>query len=155
MTVLGPDGTFHGQFGLESKTKLASRDLAFPQGLAITKGGTVFVADSGHGRVVVFAPASASGGGVGSGGASGSWTWVWFTGAGLCATVAAVLLERLRRRRASRIPAVAAPLAPAPAASSPALAPSSAPASTPVVSRRTLIAGATVLTGAARPECCR
>ena len=143
VSVLDQGGFSRGEFGLQSKTSLASRNLAFPQGLAITKGGTVFVADSGHGRVVEFAP-TAAGAGAGSAGggsrATGSAAyWAWLAGAGLCAVAGTLLLERLRRRRARRIPV---PPAPAPAAP-----PGRRPA--PVVSRRTLIAGATALTGAA------
>jgi phospholipase C len=141
VTVLGQDSTFHGQFGLESKTSLASRDLAFPQGLAITKGGTVFVADSGHGRIVVFTPAArAAGSGAGAGGFTWIGSWGWLAGAGLCALAGVLLLERRRRRGSSRAPAVPVPAVPVPA-------PAALAASTPVVSRRTLIAGATALTG--------
>ncbi|HET7015973.1 MAG TPA: phospholipase C, phosphocholine-specific [Streptosporangiaceae bacterium] len=148
VTVLGPGGDFGGQFGLQSKTKLAGRNLAFPQGLAITKAGTVFVADSGHGRIVVFASAGAAGGGpgvAGRGAGEAAWTgsWAWLAGAGMCALAGALLAGRRRRRGSSRVQATGP--VPAPVAA-PVAAPAPA-ASTPVVSRRTLIAGATALTG--------
>jgi len=134
VTVLGPGGGFGGQFGIQARTKLARRNLAFPQGLTITKGGTVFVADSGNGRIVVFAPVDRA-----AGAASGLSSAGWLAGIGaLCVLTGALMLESMRRRRPSRTL-----VAPVPAA------PVAVPVvSTPVVSRRTLIAGATALTGA-------
>jgi phospholipase C len=155
-------------------TALFVLDLSL--GVAVTKGGTVFAADSGNGRIAVFAPVARTAAGA-AGGASNSgrpWSWAWLAGAGaLWALAGALMLESMRRRRPSRIPAAPAPapsappVAPAPAAPPVALAPSDppvapapvappvtpAPATTPVpapvgVSRRTLIAGATALTGA-------
>jgi phospholipase C len=135
VSVLDQSGSSHGEFGLQSKTSLASRNLAFPQALAITKGGTVFVADSGHGRIVEFRPAASSA--VAPVGAGGSSFWIWFGCAATLGVLAGALLLECLRRRTARRSASPAPAAPVPAA----------PA--PVVSRRTLIVGATALTGAA------
>ncbi len=67
VSVFGPGGRFYTEFGLRSDPAQASEDLEFPQSLAVTSTGQVWVADSGHDRIAEFgmagAPASTPGGG--------------------------------------------------------------------------------------------
>ncbi len=165
VTVLNPDGSFYTEFGLQSDAADAGADLEFPQGIAVTPAGTVYVADSGNGRVAEFSPAASPGtAAVSPPPASGGVRWlpiglvVLLLAALLLAALAAFVL--LRRRSGAR-PAV-------PGLSTlPALAPMTGPAGavlascqdTPghgnvakpglVVNRRSLLTGATALTGAA------
>jgi phospholipase C len=195
VTVLNPDGSFYTEFGLQSGPAKSSRDLAFPEGIAVTASGTVYVADSGNGRVVVYRPASASGAAAGVAGPAGT-RGPWLpAGLGvLLAALLAVLALVLRRRGVRRpaggltpVPAAAAAVTPGPAAAGAAgeklvLLPMTAAAggarqpdgngnsaqafaaagaggsagraaagqpSRLVVSRRSLLTGATALTGAA------
>jgi phospholipase C len=59
VSVFGPDGSFITEFGLRSDPAQASEDLEFPQGLAVTATGQVWVADSGNNRIAEFGPVSA------------------------------------------------------------------------------------------------
>jgi phospholipase C len=144
VTVLNTDGSFYTEFGLQQNTALGAEDLAFPQDLAFGPDGSVFVADSGNGRIVEFAPPGArtpgSAGTVPTGivptapGRPGLPTAIWLALLAALLGAATALGSAARRRRPASI-------RPAPAAAE--------PARELVVSRRALIAGATVLTGAA------
>jgi phospholipase C len=57
VTVFNADGTFYTEFGLQQDPRQAFEDLAFPQDLAVTAQGDVWVADSGNGRIAEFGPA--------------------------------------------------------------------------------------------------
>ena len=48
------------EFGLQSDTADADKNLAAPEGLAVTASGDVLVADTGNDRLVEFSPASGS-----------------------------------------------------------------------------------------------
>ena len=133
ITVLNPDGSFYTEFGLQSNPADGAQDLQFPQQIAVTANGTVYVADSGNGRVVEYSPASASDAVAfvpppGSALAGNGPLLPVALGILVLAGLAGLVL--LARRRA-------APSAPAPA-----------PAPVPAVSRRSLLTGATALTGA-------
>jgi phospholipase C len=52
VSVFSPAGRFYTEFGLRPGTP--HEDLEFPQGLAIAATGQVWVADSGHDRIVEF-----------------------------------------------------------------------------------------------------
>ena len=54
VSVFSPAGGFYTEFGLQPGTAQADENLEFPQGLAVTAAGQVWVADSGHNRVVQF-----------------------------------------------------------------------------------------------------
>ncbi len=144
VTVLNPDGSFYTEFGLQGDPASGSEDLAFPQGIAVTSNGTVYVADSGNGRVVEYSPASGSGTAAVIPAATGGMPWLpaglGALGALALAALAGIMLVRRRRnpRRAN------APL-PVPALTA------AAPASLALdgVSRRSLLTGATALTGVA------
>ena len=124
VSVFGHGGSFLTEFGLQEKTSLSGRDLAFPEGLAVAAGGTVFVADTGNGRVVEFSPASST---PAAGGAAGaSWRILIFGLMAGCLLAFAFLLA-LARRRGHRV----------------------SPSEPAGVSRRTVMASATLLTGAA------
>ena len=56
VSVFSPAGRFYTEFGLQPGTGQADEDLEFPQGLAVTATGQIWVADSGHNRVVQFGP---------------------------------------------------------------------------------------------------
>ena len=56
VSVFSPAGRFYTEFGLQPGTGQADKDLEFPQGLAVTATGQIWVADSGHSRVVQFGP---------------------------------------------------------------------------------------------------
>jgi phospholipase C len=57
VTVFGPGGRYATEFGLPSGPGARGRGLAFPEGLAVTAGGQIWVADSGNERVVEYAAA--------------------------------------------------------------------------------------------------
>ena len=59
VSVFGRNGLFYTEFGLRSDPAQASEDLEFPQGLAVTATGQVWVADSGDNRIAEFGPAGA------------------------------------------------------------------------------------------------
>ena len=54
--MFGRNGLFYTEFGLRSDPAQASEDLEFPQGLAVTAAGQVWVADSGDNRIAEFGP---------------------------------------------------------------------------------------------------
>ncbi len=54
VSVFSPAGSFYTEFGLQPDPGRADEDLQFPQGLAIAGMGQVWVADTGHDRVVEF-----------------------------------------------------------------------------------------------------
>jgi phospholipase C len=140
VTVLNQDGSFYTEFGLQHNPARSAEDLAFPQGIAVTANGTVYVADSGNGRVVEYAPAAGSGAAAAIA-PGGGWPWLP-TGLGVLglAAVGGLLLLRRRRGLLPASPAVpVAALAPVAAASLPA---------SPALSRRSLLTTATALTGA-------
>ena len=67
VSVFSPAGLFYTEFGLQQGAGKAGEDLEFPQGLAVTARGQVWVADSGHNRIAEFgsAPGSARAGRAG------------------------------------------------------------------------------------------
>jgi phospholipase C len=54
VSVFSPAGRFYTEFGLQSGAAKAGEDLEFPQGVAVTAKGQVWVADSGRNRVTEF-----------------------------------------------------------------------------------------------------
>jgi phospholipase C len=145
VTIFNPGGGFHAEFGLTAKIAQANQDLAFPQDVALV-GGVVYVADSGNGRIAEFSPPVTAGQtGAASAVRAGADGWGL---AGLIVVLVAalvlagMLLARLRGRRSG-----GAVLAPAAGTIQASLAAKPAPAEL-AVSRRTLLAGATALTGA-------
>ena len=52
VSVFSPAGLFYTEFGLQPGAGQADEDLEFPQGLAVTATGQIWVADSGHNRIV-------------------------------------------------------------------------------------------------------
>jgi phospholipase C len=58
VSVFSRGGTFYTEFGLRSDPAQAGQDLEFPQGLAVTATGQVWVADSGNDRIAEFGPAT-------------------------------------------------------------------------------------------------
>ena len=131
VTVYQQDGGYLTEFGPGG----AGQGLAFPQGLAVTAGGDVWVADSGNGRVAEFTlPALAS---PGTGGP-------WLPWLLLAVLLAALLgLIALLLRRARRASGAANPVG---ASRSPG---ADDPSGQLAVSRRALLTGAAALTGAA------
>ncbi len=61
VSVFSPAGSFYTEFGLQQSAGKAGEDLEFPQGLAVTARGQVWVADSGHNRIAEFGSAPGSG----------------------------------------------------------------------------------------------
>jgi len=61
VSVFSPAGLFYTEFGLQQNDRKAGEDLEFPQGLAVTARGQVWVADSGHNRIAEFGSAPGSG----------------------------------------------------------------------------------------------
>ena len=55
VSVFSPAGSFYTEFGLQPDPGRAAEDLEFPQDLAIAATGQVWVADTGHDRIVQFA----------------------------------------------------------------------------------------------------
>ena len=54
MSVFSPDGSFYTEFGLQPDPARAGEDLEFPQAVAVAVTGPVWVADTGHDRIVQF-----------------------------------------------------------------------------------------------------
>src|SRR6266702_3030043 len=142
VSVFSPAGSFYTEFGLQpgpgqAGTGQADQDLEFPQGVAITATGQVWVADSGHNRVVQFGqvpgiPAT------GPPAAPGGQSRPLIIGECLLALIIAGLGWHLTRRRQPG-PATADP---------PADTPHPAPASSlPEFTRRRLLTSATALSG--------
>ena len=155
VTVLNPDGSFYTEFGLQSDPASAAEDLAFPQGIAVTADGTVYVADSGNGRVVEYSPARAvtAAAVIRPAGAGSPSRPTGFALAIILALAALAGVVALRRRRVP-MPASTGPLPASTALANTALA-NTAPANTgraanvSGVTRRSLLASGTALTGAA------
>ncbi len=158
VTVYNPDGSFYTEFGLQPGTSKTAENLAFPQGVAAGSGDHVWVADTGHNRIAEFA---AAGGPSGAAAvvppAAGPFT-PWWAVALLAAAViglGTVALVALRRRRRGlsgpgqsplpRVPAL--PALPGISARGKRPEPEPAPVG-PALTRRGLLSGATLLTGA-------
>jgi tripartite motif-containing protein 71 len=56
VSVFSPAGRFYTEFGPQPGAGQAAEDLEFPQAVAVTATGEVWVADSGHDRVVEYGP---------------------------------------------------------------------------------------------------
>ncbi|MBV9205187.1 MAG: hypothetical protein JO037_07245 [Actinobacteria bacterium] len=54
VSVFSPDGRFYTEFGLQPGLRHAAENLEFPQAVAVTATGEVWVADSAHDRVVEY-----------------------------------------------------------------------------------------------------
>jgi phospholipase C len=164
VTVLNPDGSFYTEFGLQSDAGRAAEDLAFPQGLAVGPKGTVWVADTGNHRIAEFSAAATASRPAAAAAAAplppagpGLWPRLgWGLGAALlvAATLGAFLLLRRRGRPVLAAPGpVAAPMTdPSLAEAAERIVAPAAPRTSVTdapVSRRTLLTGATALSGAA------
>jgi phospholipase C len=129
ITVFSAGGRFADQFG--ARPADPGQSLAFPEGIAVTRSGQVWVADSGGGRVVEYAairlPPVARG-------PARRW-WPWLLGLLLLLVIGlstgAMAVRSRRRGRAGAAAGKPAALA------------------ADTLSRRGLIGGATLLTGAA------
>jgi phospholipase C len=153
VSVYNPDGSFYTEFGLASDPRDSGQDLAFPQAVAVDPSGHVYVADSGGNRIAEFAPPPYSGPRAAAAllpGGGSRLPWLPLALLVLLAVGAAATVL-LRWRLAG--PGPASPAAPAsPVSGSPispygAAATPSQQAGLPPVSRRTLLTGATALTG--------
>jgi phospholipase C len=153
VSVYTPDGSFSTEFGLQSAASASGADLEFPQAVAVGPDGRVWVADSGRNRLTEFGPATenipatagipaASAGSRAGGDGRGQWL-IALTALALLLLGAAGLWLLVAPRRRVTVPAGAA----APAAA--AFVAEPAAAATAPVSRRTLLAGATALSGVA------
>ena len=134
-----PDGSFYTEFGLDPSGGWRDTSLEFPQGVAVTPDGHVWVADSGGNQLAEFGPgttavsaAAASPGGRGSG--RGPWV-IGLSVLAVALLAGAGVWLAAARRRALRPAGV-------PAAVVTAAAPTA-------ISRRTLLAGATAFSGVA------
>jgi phospholipase C len=147
LSVFGPNGLFYTEFGLRSDPAQASEDLEFPQGLAVTATGQVWVADSGDNQIAEFGPAA---GPRASAPPSGGPPLLLIGGlAILGALLARIGLAWLYTRRRKR---PAAPEAPEASGEPEATgAPQAGPTAPPPAefSRRRVLAGATALSGVA------
>ena len=146
VSVFGRNGLFYTEFGLRSDPAQASEDLEFPQGLAVTATGQVWVADNGDNRIAEFGPAGAH-----ASAPSGGPPLLLVGGlAVLGALLARIGLAWLFARRRRRLTAPAPPHARAVPPDAWAAAPDAgAAAPTAEFSRRRVLAGATVLSGVA------
>jgi phospholipase C len=134
VSVFSPDGHFYTEFGLRSDASQASEDLEFPQSLAVTATGQVWVADTGNDRIAEFGPAGAPAPVPPAAARPGGPPVPLVVGLGLLVLLlAGAGLGRLRAIRRSRPATAAAPPAP-PSAE---------------FTRRRLLATASVLSGAA------
>src|SRR6204780_2353789 len=61
VSVFSPAGLFYTEFGLQQGSAKTGEDLEFPQSLAVTTRGQVWVADRGHNRIAEFGSAPGSG----------------------------------------------------------------------------------------------
>jgi phospholipase C len=142
LSVFGRNGLFYTEFGLRSDPAQASEDLEFPQGLAVTAAGQVWVADSGDNRIAEFGPAA---GPRASAPPSGGLPLLLVGGlAILGALLARIGLAWLYTRRRKRPAAPATPEAPEAGPAAP-----DAPPPHAEFSRRRVLAGATALSGVA------
>jgi phospholipase C len=135
VSVFGRDGLFYTEFGLRSDPAQATEDLEFPQGLAVTATGQVWVADSGDNRIAEFGPAGAAHPSAPNGGGPPLLLvgGLAVLGALLARIGLAWLFARRQRRRATALP-------------SPDAGPAEPRAE---FSRRSVLAGATALSGVA------
>ena len=141
VSVYTPDGSFFTEFGLHSSAPGAN--LEFPQAVAVTSDGSVWVADSGGNRLEEFGPATTNIGATAVGsGARGSGRGPWIIALSVLAVALLAATGRRLFRAARRSVAAGAAAAPAAVAQPIATAPTA-------VSRRTLLAGATALSGIA------
>jgi phospholipase C len=132
VSVFSPAGLFYTEFGLQPGLGQAAENLEFPQAVAVTGTGEVWVADSGHDRVVEFG--QVPGRPVAGPPAGRGPPWPLVTGGVLLAAIIAGLGWYLTRR---------GPNTPDPGPDpAPALAP-------PGLTRRRLLATATALSGVA------
>ena len=158
VTVLNPDGSSYTEFGLQANAGQGGEDLEFPQGIAVTAAGTVYVADSGNGRVVEYSPAPGSAATAAAVPPPGGSRLPWLP-AGLAAALLAAIMAiavTARRREQQQAGATAVVL---PTGALTTGAPTTGKVTTHangngrnpglIVSRRSLIASATALTGAA------
>jgi len=143
VSVFSPAGRFYTEFGLQPGAGQADEDLEFPQGLAVTATGQIWVADSGHDRVVQFGPVPGipvSGGPAAPAGPSRP----LIIGECLLALVIVGLGWYLARRGQPDPDTADTPV------NTPADSPSPAPASSrPELTRRRLLTTATALSGVA------
>jgi phospholipase C len=126
VTVYNPDGTFYTEFGLQANSRNAAEDLEFPQDLAVTAGGDVWVADSGNGRVAEFAPPgpahapAAAVPPVGSGIPRSVWLALIVLALACLALIGYFAVRRRHRPTPGAVPAPARPELPAAPAAPPA-----------------------------------
>ena len=143
VSVFSPAGVFYTEFGLQAGLAQADEDLEFPQGVAVAATGQVWVADSGHDRVVQFGrgPGTpATGVPVAPSGPS----WPLITGGCLLALIIGALGWFLARRAHSAGGGPAGRSPPAPA-SLPIAGPFAGPPAG--LTRRRLLTTATALAG--------
>ena len=57
VSVFSPAGRFYTEFGLQPDPGQADKDLEFPQDVAVPATGQIWVADTGHDRIVQFGQA--------------------------------------------------------------------------------------------------
>jgi phospholipase C len=138
VSVFSPAGSFDTEFGLQPGTAQASENLEFPQSLAVTAAGQVWVADSGGDRIAEFGTAAGAGLPAAPAAPGGS-SIPLITGGVVLAAALAGLGWFLARRKQARPPSSAAPDAQAGPASPPS----------PGLSRRRLLTNATALSGVA------
>ncbi len=149
VSVFSPAGTFYTEFGLPAAPARAGQDLEFPQGVAVTAAGQVWVADSGHNRVVQFGRVPgipATGAPAAPGGPSRP---VILIECLLALVIAGLGWHLARRVRAARADP-AGQGDPAPASAPPPARPAAGPsAGRPGLTRRRLLTTATALSGLA------
>ena len=141
VSVFSPAGRFYTEFGLQPDPGRGAEDLEFPQGLAIAATGPVWVADTGHDRIVQFAKVPGSpvtGAPVAPGGPSP----LLIAGGCLLALAIAGLGWYLVRRGQARGRGATTPDGPADTPPAPASA-------RPELTRRRLLTSATALSGVA------
>jgi DNA-binding beta-propeller fold protein YncE len=153
VTVYNPDGSF-SEFGLQASTRDAAADLAFAQGVAVEASGRVWVADTGHDRIAEFAPAGSVSevGAVVPPPAGPLMPW-WAMGLVVAAVLGLGSLAFVADRRRGlsgpgHSPRPHGPALPSLTALSRLTDPEPAPA-VRAITRRGLLSGATLLTGAA------
>jgi phospholipase C len=170
VSVYSQDGSFLTEFGLDSSKAAAGTNLEFPQAVAVTPDGRVWVADSGGNRLAEFGPGTAPiGAAVGSAagpavrsatgsgdGGRGPWLLALAVLAASLLGAAAIWQFAVVRRRglaSTPAPALGRDIAAAPEPMAlPDLAVTSesvAVTESAAVSRRTLLTGATALSGVA------
>ena len=147
VSVFGRNGLFYTEFGLRSDPAQASEDLEFPQGLAVTATGQVWVADSGDNRIAEFGPMGPARFRADQGGPPLLLIGGLAVLAALLARIGLAWLFARRRRRPPRCARGADAAAQAPPDAGP-VPPDAGPPHAEF-SRRRVLAGATVLSGVA------